>query len=60
MKRRKKVSNKPSAREMRRAVAFARLAAKAHHQGDSRGYCFYTDKFVKHRNRAERMKELGR
>jgi hypothetical protein len=56
----KKLSNKPSARLMRRAVAYARLAAKAHHNGDSGGYIAYTDKYIQMSAQADRMKERGR
>jgi hypothetical protein len=58
MKRR--VSQKPSAREMRRAVAYDRLVAKAWREGQARAAEMYREKSTYHRRRAAAMKERGR
>ena len=58
--RKRKMSMKPSAREMRRAVAFDRLVAKAWRNGEARKAELYREKSTYHRRRAESFRARGR
>lgn len=54
------MSNREHTRLMRQAVAYNRLAAKAHKAGNTRDYTRYIDKSLALRAKAERLLERQR
>lgn len=55
----KRLSQKSSARLMRQAVAFDRLAAKALRANNDAAYSLYTRKSIDLRGRSSRLKQKG-
>ena len=53
----RKVSNRPSARTMRRAVAYDRLAAKAHRAGNSAAFNMYLTRSQQLRRQADSQRK---
>lgn len=60
MSRKRRLSNSRSARLMRSAVAYDRLAAKAYHAGNMRLSGQYSEKSVRLRGQAERARRVNR